>query len=542
MNSCCEEKRPKGKNQLLKRQTILARRRQIIAMLGRIRWKFLTIFTIVGITLPAAVLCLEPTQPSPSKALINPENQSFTNDKLGITIENLSNVNQQLQHASSRRRQLRNLVPPYQEFSTFDEIQFIDSKSRNSKNLPGTFGSFRYDDANSANIRSSSPSPFRRRSDEYDDDSIGTYPASQIAYDLNYDFDYFGGAGNDSDTINSPTTTIAPSLAVHDDNIRFHHKIIPISFQQQIVALTDELDNGNLGEEDEGRRNGTAIKNAQDNDDKNNGDDERKSKKLSDDDDSEDNEDSNKKIRFPDDDQKVSLPKAEALTARRSGIQFAENESELRRNHQHQQQQSPPQPQIYNPFIPQSYSEESLNFGEAISNLQRPFYTEDNERGGTGIVENENERSGNGNRYYRQFIAAPSYRDDVTKFGDVNGPVTAYNQRQLRDFTEQQVLFFPRAQYESTATGVGGNSGSAGFYVEPENARPSRAHFFPPKVYTEYPDYAAQSSTSQISSKYYQQPSTQSYSWKTRQPRVVFPAPDSFGPGTTYVNDNVVFR
>ncbi|KAG5680329.1 hypothetical protein PVAND_009841 [Polypedilum vanderplanki] len=466
-------------------------------MFGRIRWKLLILSLIIIVSLTHAI-------EQPTKSLIDPELPSFTNDKLGITIENLSSNSQQ-QHASSRRRQLRNLIPPYQEFSSIDEVQFIDSKTRNSRNFPGTFGSFRYSENPQ---KSSSPSPFRRRSDEYDD-SIGTYPASQIAYDLNYDFDYFGG-GNDSEAVIATTISPVTTTTVENNN-RFRHKIIPISLQHEIIALADELEN------EEARNNNTvAVTNEEINDDE---------KKNDEDDASESSAD---KVRFPDDNQQQKQPRSEALTARRSGIQFTENESNF---HRQQQQQLLPQPQVYNPFIPQSYSEESLNFGDGISNLQRPYHSEENE---SIDVENENERSGNGNRYYRQFMPAPAFRDEVTKFGDSNGPVTAFN-RQHRDFNDQ-VVFFPRTQYESTGSGT--------FYNEPENIRASRAHFFPPKVFTEYPDYTSSSSTPQINSKYYQQPATQTqtYTWKTRQPRVVFPPPE-FGPGTTYVgNDNVVFR
>ncbi|KAL7036278.1 hypothetical protein ACKWTF_008766 [Chironomus riparius] len=496
-------------------------------MLGRNKWKFFTFITFIGVTIGAHTeVALAQT-----KALINPEVPSFTNDKLGITIESLNSVNQLQQQLSSRRRQLRNLVPPYQEFSSRDEVQFIDSRTRNSRNLPGTFGSFRYN-GNNLSLKTSSPSPFRR-SDEYDD-TIGTYPASQIAYDLNYDFDDDYG-----ENVTLPTTTTLPPLAVTDSYNRFRHKIIPISFKQENIVLKDLTDNESNTEGHE-RHNATSstvkFEDEYDNADNNNTEndsDERKGKKI----DNNDDENSDK-IRFPDE-SKEQQPQSEALTARRSGIYFSENEGEINRHRR-------PQPQLFNPFVPLSYSEESLNFGDAISNLQRPYHSDEIDRGSTSSgIENENDRSANGNRYYLPFMAPAPFRDDhVTKFGDTNGPVTAFN-RQVRDYTDQ-VVFYPRTQYESTA------SGSSQFYGEQDSQqRPSRAHFFPPKVYTEYPDYPLpqqQQQSGQINSKYYQQPAAavattaQTYNWKTRQPRVIFPAPD-FGPGTTYVgNDNVVFR
>lgn len=418
-------------------------------MLGPNRWILLSI--VGGILLSIRIDATD----SPTKALTDPDVQSFTNKKLGLTIENLHNV------PLSSRRQLRNLVPPYQEFSNVDGIQFIDNKSRNSKNLPGTFGSFRFD-----SVRTSSPSPFRRRSDEYDD-SIGTYPAAQLAYDTNLDFDY----------ANEDNGSLALIQAGDNGYNKFQNKIIPISFAQATPqAATLESDSNESDAE---------VKES----------DERSSKQL-------DVKNSSDQVRFPEQ-AAVNGAHAEALTARRSGIQFTENESEIK-------------PHNYNPFIPQSYSEESLSFGDAIPQFQRPFNNDEL------VVENENDRATVGNRYYRPYIQP--FRDEVTKFGDVNGPITAFN-RPVRDYSDQ-IVSFPRTQFEST-----------GYYEAPtDGARPPR-HFFPPKVYTEYAaDYAPQ-----INSKYYQP----TYSWKTRQPRVVFP-PTDFTQGTAgaaYVgNENVVFR
>lgn len=446
-------------------------------MLGPNKW---ILFTIVGgIVLSIHIDAID----SPTKALTDREVQSFTNRKLGLTIENLHNV------PTSSRRQLRNLVPPYQEFSSLDGIQFIDSRSRNSKNLPGTFGSFRFDTSGAgASVRASSPSPFRRRSDEYDD-SIGTYPAAQIAFDTNYDFDY----------ANEDNASVALIQSSDNGYKKFQNKIIPITFSQASPEDASELegqqqhqqqqkreDNNSGSVESESNESDTEVKES----------DERSSKQL-------DGKNSSDQDRFPEQPSTttVGAPQAEALTARRSGIQFAENESEIK-------------PQNYNPFIPQSYSEESLNFGDAIPQFQRPFNNED------VVVENEHDRAAVSNRYYRPYIQP--FRDEVTKFGDVNGPITAFN-RPIREYNDQQISF-PRTQFESTG------------YYEPDSARPPR-HFFPPKVYTEYAaDY-----TPQINSKYYQP----TYSWKTRQPRVVFPPADftQGTAGTTYVgNENVVFR
>lgn len=441
-------------------------------MLGPKKW---ILFTLVGgILLSIHIDAID----SPIKVLTDRDIQSFTNKKLGLTIENLHNV------PTSSRRQLRNLVPPYQEFSNVDGIQFIDSRSRNSKNLPGTFGSFRFDSSSAgagASVRTSSPSPFRRRSDEYDD-SIGTYPAAQIAFDTNYDFDY----------ANEDNASVALIQSSDNGYKKFQNKIIPITFLQ--TSLQEAKLEGKQHQASEA----SVESESNEGDSEAKESDERSSKQL-------DGKNSSDQVRFPEQSSSSSssndAPHAEALTARRSGIQFAENESEIK-------------PQNYNPFIPQSYSEESLNFGDAIPQFQRPFNNED------VVVENEHERAAVSNRYYRPYIQP--FRDEVTKFGDVNGPITAFN-RPIREYNDQ-LISFPRTQYESTG------------YYEPDSSRPPR-HFFPPKVFTEYAaDY-----TPQINSKYYQP----TYSWKTRQPRVVFPPADftQGTAGTTYVgNENVVFR
>lgn len=372
-------------------------------MLGPNKW---ILFTIVGgILFSIHIHAID----TPTKSLIDPEVQSFTNKKLGITVENLQNA------PLSSRRQLRNLVPPYQEFSGIDNIQFIDNRSKNSKNLPGTFGSFRFD---SSNVRASSPAPFRRRSDEYDD-SIGTYPDAQLAFETNYDFDY---ANEDNGSV-----ALIPNNNVFK---RFQNRIIPITFSHETPK-----DDGKLAGQ---QLQGKAENEPKESDAEAKASEERSSKQLNENNGSD-------QVRFPEQ-STTTEAHVEALTARRSGIHFAENESEIK-------------PQNYNPFIPQSYSEESLSFGEAIPQFQRPFNNED-------VVENENDRAAVGNRYYRPYIQP--FRDEVTKFGDINGPITGFN-RPVREYNDQ-VISFPRAQLETTA------------YFEQlnDNSRPPR-HFFPQK-------------------------------------------------------------
>lgn len=471
-------------------------------MLGPNKW---ILFTIVGgVLLSIHIHAID----APAKSHIKPEIQSFTNQKLGITVENLKRNTA----APSSRRQSRNLVPPYQEFSPLDRVQFIDSRTRNSRHLPGTFGSFRIEIPRSpSHSLLSTAAGIRRRSDEYDD-TLGTFPAQQQqSYDINYDFDY---ANDDNATFGLLSSNYQ----------QFQNKVIPISFSRAAPTTEGQLQpttksaniktNNNVEAiKDESKSSAEASSSSSSSSSSassatKESSDERSSRMLDENESNAAADAASDNVRFPTDE---SLPQPEALTARRSGLRFEQN-------NESEHKQSPPQlHQPYNPFIPQAYSEESLHFGDTIPHFQRPYNDE------TLEPSNENERISLGNRYYRPFIQP--FRDEVTKFGDVNGPITAFN-RPVRDFIDSSaastLVNFPRTSFDSTG----------GYF---ESSRPPR-HYFPAKAYTEYaPDYAAPK---------YLQPS---YTWKqTRQPRVVFPPPNDFAQGTvgtTYVgNDNIVFR
>lgn len=199
----------------------------------------------------------------------------------------------------------------------------------------------------------------------------------------------------------------------------------------------------------------------------------------------------------------------ELFSARRTGIQF-----------------NPQSHKYYNPFTPQSYQEDNISFGDSIGALQRP-YSEDfplsgpeYERFSRGV---QFEQSGQQVQFPGQVqpILPQSrqkqvFRDDVTKFGDVNGPVTAV-QRPYNDFSEKPLT---RGGYDT------------GYYNN-EDFRSPRS-YFPPKAYVEYSDYPGP-------------PRAKLPFWKTnRSPRVVFPQDSATtfpsGASSTYNSDNVVFR
>lgn len=363
-------------------------------------------------------------------SLTQSELESFTNKKLGITIENLQ---------LSSRRQLRNLVPPFQEFSNVDGIQYIDTRSRNKKRLPEIFGSFRFD---TPDVQFSTPAPFSRRIDEYDD------------------------------IVN--TTLVQNGFEFADDYHRRKvilenaYKFIPINFSQTVESDLKD-DDRNTTEKEQG---GRFFK-----------------KKSG-------------SVRTSYSGSLAAEPFRETLIARRSGIDLVENERNTSPKNDHS-------------FIPKSYSELLLNYDETIAPFQRPFISEED----ISKV-NENDRMTVDNRYYRYI---EPFKDEVTKFGDVNGPITALN-RPFSEFKEDLVNF-QKTQFDPI-----------GYYDHSPEAQ-SQQTFFPPKVFMEY----ASDHMPQPNSKYHQI----TYPWKTRQPRVVFPPADlnEASTGASYIgSENVVFR
>lgn len=183
-----------------------------------------------------------------------------------------------------------------------------------------------------------------------------------------------------------------------------------------------------------------------------------------------------------------------------------------------------------NPFQPQEYREDNLHFAENLG-FQRPY----SEELSTSSSSSQSYSSEYDNRFTRQIsfdsdvqsipssqhpiefpgpntntiprqTSSPTtksstiFTDEVTKFGDINGPVTAVQR-------PQRGIFF-----------------SEDF----RNPRP----FIPPKVFIDYSDYPGP-------------PKSRFYPFKSRTPRVVFPANDNFPSGPSsggYVSDSVAFR
>lgn len=205
------------------------------------------------------------------------------------------------------------------------------------------------------------------------------------------------------------------------------------------------------------------------------------------------------------------------LKGRRSGIQFTA--------------QSPTYGSL---FMPQSYQEDNPSH----PNFQSPYSEELSTLTGLGDGEPETRQTRGAN-----YNGAPSplpphrttggiafpgstsstsaltstkvtYPDDVTKFGDVNGPITVH--RQFNDFLNTQGF----RSYDN-------------YYYQDDYRHPR--HYFPPKAFVEYSDYPGPPRQSRLI-----------VPWKSsRTPRVVFPQNDGgfgTGSGSYSTNNDIVFR
>lgn len=126
-------------------------------MLGPTKWQLLTI--VAGILLAQAIESPDysnslGSSSSSKSSSIDSQKQataSFVNAQLGIQLEEFGlgggvsgGVEQDVATIPIVSRQsANNLLPPYQKFSIVDNIRYVDSKTRNSRGMPETFGSFR---------------------------------------------------------------------------------------------------------------------------------------------------------------------------------------------------------------------------------------------------------------------------------------------------------------------------------------------------------------------------------------------------------------
>ncbi|XP_061513742.1 uncharacterized protein LOC1279959 isoform X4 [Anopheles gambiae] len=444
-------------------------------MLGPTKWRLLTI--VAGILLAHAI-----ESPTSKGNKLNAQVRSFTNPELGLRIEQIS------PWSTGRNIPARNLLVPHQLFSRVDNIRYIDSRTPNSRHLQSTFGAFRIADQQQT---PSSDGLQRRRSKAFQ-----MRRSDEAGVDAGLPLEQQPGASV------LPSPEQEPIYQNVSRSQRQHrYKIIPISYfyreEAQPVLPANLKPVGpsrppKETENDEPEVPDTSSKQAQEQEHAQGGDEYARS----------------------------DTP---VIGARRSGIQF------------------PGPLKAANGFTPQGYSEESLTLGDNLGIFQQPVSTADDygavdgEAGHDGRGTEEFSRSLYANRYFRDFSRPPidlrpaeslprpsrliefpgsvnvkqPFRDDVTKFGDVAGPVTAV-QRPFGEF---------------------GGDGQKNFrafdptYYTDSPYQPNRPAYFPAKLYTE------------PNQKIYQP------LWKTRSPRVVFPQAQDLASGPSgFGVDNVVFR
>lgn len=471
-------------------------------MLGPTKWRLLTI--VAGILLAHAI-----ESPNSKSNKLKGQVRTFTNPDLGLRIE-------QIEPWGSRTITSRNLLVPHETFSNIDNVRYIDSRTANRRLLRNTFGAFRFaeplqpqpypvplqqplvsqqrraktlqnrrsdDGSQQPGVRLAHPDPSQplpnaeplpealalyQDEDPYILGLQNVTKSRSMRYKL-IPIGYFYQEPNSPPVLTPIQNTQPPKVTQNDEP---HHVVFPTNNPQHEPATISPQSNSSQSE-------------------------------------------------------------LNTMGARRSGIQF------------------PPGPyKVANSFTPQGYSEDNFAFAESLGVYHRPVHTAEDyedaetfdtrqQRSPTAAPTQETDsseisRNMYATRYFREFprpsptpldlrpaesLVRPSrliefpgvvnvkqpFRDDVTKFGDVNGPITAV-QRPYIDYGDGKRYraydpnYFVSSPYQQNQP------------------------YFPSKLYTE------------PSQKIYQPP------WKSsRSPRVVFPQGDLTGPSGFGI-DNVVFR
>lgn len=432
-------------------------------MLGPNKWRLLTI--VAGILLAHAI-----ESPSRSPRILQSQPSS---SRLGVTIQRI------LPWSNSRdtitdSRTARNLYTPYKRFSNVDNVRFIERHQGSSDwNWKTTFGAFRYA-PNSLDLR--------RRSD----DQLSHISFYEVVNSTAYPI------GAEEASVSAGTT----SKPVQQVSLRKpKYAYIPLRVGGS-GAVKDYDTNGVTKYQQDGA--GTTEPEIQSRTDTNlyQGELSQQSTDIN-------------KVVFPDtgihsttavasSSLSSSSSSSEDIQGRRSGIQFTAQS-----------------PNFGSLFVPQAYQEDN----PAHPNFQSP-YSEELSPLAPDTPETRTTRGVTYESPPRTAITFPAtnakqpFRDEVTKFGDINGPVTTV-QRQFSDFLEKQGI--------RTVENV---------YYHDDFRHPR--HYFPPKSYVEYGDYPGPPRSRLI------------VPWKSaRTPRVVFPQNENFPSGagiSSYNNNDVVFR
>lgn len=469
-------------------------------MLGPTKWRLLTI--VAGILLAHAID--SPTRSAPrlnqkTTAVVASSQLAAAPTQLGLTIERLFPI------WNNNVRVARNLLSPYKSFSNVDNVRYVARRRHTLAAADGgsdggvgggnwpatTFGAFRY----VATPSNSLPSPnTRRRSDS------GLNGSPVPAYE-------FGGnsnassAGDNSDTENVIATTKPTTLqSVH----RRRYNYIPLGSSDAISTSTHRyVDQTQLPTQEVQSRTDVNIFQIAD-------ESHAQPQALA--------------LQSTFDEPKPSFPVAEALTSsapRRPSVASSEESIQGRRSGM---SFAPQTSKFGSSFQPQSYQEDDPTH----PNFQVPYSEELSPAEPTEI------RTARGATYepnYRTSFQFPGpstnsgnkpFRDDVTKFGDINGPVTSV-QRQFSDYLDTQGI----RTYEN-------------IYYSDDYRRPRQ--YYPTSgknsFYSDYTDYSASQPLRSRLIVPYQ---------SSRSPRVIFPSNDNFQGSSDYSNnynnnENVVFR
>lgn len=485
-------------------------------MLGPNKWRLLTI--VAGILLAHAIdspnrsapRLNQPTSqqkrslPSLSSSIASP-----TATHLGLTVEKVAPAwnSYKNRNSYSERRLARNLYTPYKRFSNIDDVRFVERSlttgyRNNVLDRHTTFGAFRF--ATPTNGVSTA----RRRSDVDVAPPAIEYANTTLTNPLN----------EDSIVTTSKPTTLQVIK-------RHKYRYIPLTNDNHIEGVRKTVDFDveatTLPDSDSEIRSRTDLNYYADEGD----DDEAKQSDKPAEQSAEPSEalpqalalqssayepHVSNKVTFPNpgyDAPDKSLTQSSELQGRRSGITFTQQ-----------------MPKFDPPFIPQSYQEDDPNH----PNFQIPYNEELSPAEPTEI------RTARGVHYdnypHRSSVVqfpgpsashnAKPYRDDVTKFGDVNGPITSLQQRQFNDY------------YDGLRT-------YENIYYSDDYRRPRQ--YYPATNKSPFYEYNGEYSSQPLRSRLI-------VPYKSsRTPRVIFPSNDNL-PGGLYNgenysnNDNVVFR
>lgn len=501
-------------------------------MLGPNKWRLLTI--VAGILLAHAIDSPNRSAPrindptsqqkrtsfaslssSKSSLLRSPSSSSLSNapapptsTHLGLTIETVApawNSNSNNRNSFSERRLARNLYTPYKRFSNIDDVRFVQRRQttgyrNNILDRHTTFGAFRYTApaATAATANQAVVNTARRRSDVDVPLSPLEYANTTLTNPLNDD---------DDDDV-AVTTSKPTTLQVIK---RRKYKYIPLLnskapiFDVEATTLPDQeirsrTDlNFYTDDPDEKQSDKPAEQLAQGSETL------PQALALQ----STYQSQVSNKIAFPAptfDAPAKTMTQLTDLQGRRSGLTFTQQT-----------------PKFDPPFVPQSYQEDDPNH----PNFQVPYSEELSAPEPTEI------RTARGVHYenypHRSSVVqfpgpstnhnAKQYRDDVTKFGDVNGPITSMQQRQFSDYYDG-LRTYENIYYSDD-------------YRRPRTY-PNRSPYYESSFNGEY---SGQPLRSRLIIPYK----------SSRTPRVIFPSNDNLPAGLyngeNYSNnDNVVFR